>query len=76
MLFVNWAIDPQLLEDVIPKEFELDLYNGKAYLSLVPFEMGGVRPSFSGQMGIDFLELNLRTYITFEQQPGVNHSFA
>merc|ERR1711907_292059 len=71
LLFVNWAIDPQLLEEVIPKELELDLYNGKAYLSLVPFEMGGVRPSFSGQMGIDFLELNLRTYITFEQQPGV-----
>ena len=39
LLFVNWAVDPAVLRNLVPPQFTLDLYKGKAYLSLVPFEV-------------------------------------
>jgi uncharacterized protein YqjF (DUF2071 family) len=33
----NYEIDPKILLPFLPKELELDLYNGKAYMSLVGF---------------------------------------
>ena len=44
LLFVHWPIEPEALRPLIPAQLELDLYDGRAYVGLVPFTMTGVRP--------------------------------
>jgi uncharacterized protein YqjF (DUF2071 family) len=37
IIMANYEIDPKILLPFLPKGVELDLYNGKAYMSLVGF---------------------------------------
>ena len=37
LLFAHWAVDPQVLRAAIPKVLELDTYERRAWLSVVPF---------------------------------------
>ncbi|MBC7397776.1 MAG: DUF2071 domain-containing protein [Bdellovibrionales bacterium] len=71
VLFLHWQIDPALLQPHLP--FELDLFEGKAVISIVPFQMNRIRffmtptiPFFSS-----LWELNLRTYVRVNSVPGV-----
>ncbi len=74
LLFLHWPISPELLRPKIPAQLELDLYEGTAYLGLVPFTMTGVRPvGFPPVWGLSsFHETNLRTYVRLRDgEPGV-----
>ncbi|MDB4353891.1 DUF2071 domain-containing protein [Akkermansiaceae bacterium] len=74
LLFLHWEIDPAILEARIPKRLKVDLFEGKAYVAIVPFFMEKVRPRFLPCLpGLsNFLELNVRTYVIDEQgRPGV-----
>lgn len=64
LALANYVIDPKLLESYIPKGTELDLWNGKCYISLVGFmflntKVLGVRIPFH----VNFEEVNLRFYV-------------
>ncbi|MDB4775930.1 DUF2071 domain-containing protein, partial [bacterium] len=37
--FANWRVSPEILRPLIPSELELDLHEGAAWISLIPFEM-------------------------------------
>ena len=37
IIMANYPIDPKILEPFLPKGVEHDLFNGKAYISLVGF---------------------------------------
>jgi uncharacterized protein len=57
----------------LPRELELDVFEGMAWLGIVPFRMSGVRlrgmppiPRLSA-----FPELNVRTYARYGARPGV-----
>ena len=51
---------------------ELDLYEGRALVGVVPFYMEGVRPSWAPSWSaFNFHELNLRTYVIHNGEPGV-----
>lgn len=73
LLFLHWEIDPAELRPLIPPELEVDTYEGKAWLAVVPFSMKGVaprgcpKPSFVS----DFPEINIRTYVVKDGKPGV-----
>lgn len=74
LLFLHWEYDPDLIQQTLPKGLHVDLFNGKAYIGLIPFFMKDVRvkmmPALPGMS--DFLELNLRTYVYDETgTPGV-----
>ena len=71
VLFVHFRVDPILLQSLIP--FDLDLFDGAAVLSIVPFEMRSVRFPFTPVVpGVSKLrELNLRTYVKVGQETGV-----
>jgi len=57
---------------LVPAALELDLFDGVCYLGLVPFEMKGVRPGWCPRaLGFNFLETNVRTYVTYQNRPGV-----
>ena len=44
LLFLHWTFDPALIRPLVPPRLELDLFDGMAYVGLVPFTMTGVRP--------------------------------
>ena len=44
LLFLHWPVSPDVLRPVVPPQLELDLFDGTAYVGLVPFTMTGVRP--------------------------------
>lgn len=68
----NYAVDPALLERFVPAGTELDLFEGKAWLSLVAFEflatrVKGIRIPFHQTFG----EVNLRFYVRRGKNRGV-----
>ncbi len=70
-LFLNWKVSEAALQHQVP--FPLDLHEGQAVLSLVPFFMDQIRfrglprvPVFSS-----LWELNLRTYVKVNGVPGI-----
>ena len=65
LLFLHWEIDPAQLRPLVPAGLELDLYQGKAFVGLVPFTMRGVRPAGlpSAPWLSSFHETNVRTYV-------------
>jgi len=72
LLFMHWPVPVQALRDAVPSSFELDLYEGVAYVGVVPFAMQSVRPRFvPGPAALDFLETNVRTYVVRGGEPGV-----
>jgi len=72
LLFLHWAVPVETMRGLVPSAFDLDLYEGRAYVGLVPFAMMGVRPRWWPEiLGFNFLETNVRTYVTYQGQPGV-----
>jgi uncharacterized protein YqjF (DUF2071 family) len=72
LLFENWPIDPDVLDAHLPDGLAPDEHDGSAWLSVVPFTNVAVRPKgVPGTLGVRLPELNLRTYVTRDDAPGV-----
>lgn len=77
LLFLHWEMAPELIAPLLPDGLELDLFEGRAYVGLVPFQMANVCPRFVPNMGkfshfyTRFPELNVRTYVVRDGVPGV-----
>ena len=74
LLFLHWECDPAAVAARLPPGLHVDLFEGKAYVGIVPFRMRGVRPRcLPAVPGLsDFLESNVRTYVHDERGvPGV-----
>ena len=72
LLFLHWALPLDAVRPLIPKEVELDPWDGRAWVGVVPFRMQEIRPSWLPRaFALDFLELNLRTYVHFRGRPAV-----
>ncbi len=73
LLFAHWKVDASVLRRLIPRDLELDKYDGCAYVGAVPFTMEGVSPRLVPPLpGLHaFPELNLRTYVKIDGKPGV-----
>ncbi|MBL9121526.1 MAG: DUF2071 domain-containing protein [Phycisphaerae bacterium] len=73
LLFLHWTVDVAAMRVLVPPELELDLWEGQAYVALVPFEMRDTR--FRGLPDIaplrQFPECNVRTYVRHGGQAGV-----
>jgi len=64
LIMANYAIDPEILKPYIPRGVELDLFEGKAFVSLVGFlfrksRIFGIPIPLLGS----FEEINLRFYV-------------
>jgi uncharacterized protein len=74
LLFLHWEIPAAELQALIPPELTIDLFEGKAYVTLVPFTVSGARPVLLPPMpGVSsFDEVNVRTYVHHKGvKPGV-----
>lgn len=74
LLFAHWPVDRALVVSKIPASLELDLYDGAAWVGVVPFSMTNVAPRATPALPwiSAFAELNVRTYVKVgDGKPGV-----
>ena len=73
LTFMHWKVDPERLKPHLPDGLEIDLFNGEAYVGVIPFVMKNVRPrGLPSVPGIStFAEFNVRTYVIKDGQAGV-----
>ena len=76
LTFMHWRVSPKILSHYLPEGIELDLYEGNAYVGLIPFLMKDVHPRLLFPInGIsNFPEFNIRTYVKVNNKPGVYHT--
>jgi uncharacterized protein YqjF (DUF2071 family) len=71
LLFAHWPMPIDALRGLIPAGLELDTFDGRAWLGIVPFRMARVGPAgvpLPGRLGT-FGEVNVRTYVR-PREPG------
>ena len=61
--FLHWELDPETVAARLPDGLDVDTYDGRAWLGVVPLEITAG--------GRSFAELNLRTYVRHDDDPGV-----
>lgn len=76
VLMIHLAVEKEALQEIVP--FELDLFDGRAYVSLVGFEMLGMRIRSWGTPGRWLMKpiathpfLNVRTYVRCRREVGI-----
>ena len=73
LLFAHWPVPAAAMRAMIPRELEIQEWEGSAWIGVVPFRMRGVmRRPLPDLPGISaFPELNVRTYVRGADKPGV-----
>jgi len=72
-LFLHWPVDADALRPLIPRDVQLDVMEGGAWIGIVAFAIAGARarvvpPRFALRT---FGEVNVRTYVTGGGKAGV-----
>jgi uncharacterized protein YqjF (DUF2071 family) len=73
LLFVHWPVRESELAPLVPAPLQLERWEGRPWISVSPFRMTGMRlrglppVPYVGR----FLELNVRTYVTYGGVPGI-----
>jgi uncharacterized protein len=73
LLFMHWPVDESALRPLIPSTLSLDTFDGSAWLAITPFRMSDVHPRYLPSVPplSNFPELNVRTYVTAGDEPGI-----
>ncbi|HEY0071655.1 MAG TPA: DUF2071 domain-containing protein [Chloroflexia bacterium] len=73
LLFAHWPVDAAQLRAAVPRQLELDRFNGEVWLGLVVFRLSGIKLRGTPEIKAvaSFPEANVRTYVTYQGQPGV-----
>ncbi len=73
LLFAHWPIAADVLRPLVPAILPLDIFDGQAWLGVVPFHVSYARPRGVPSIpGVSrFTEMNVRTYVTVQGIPGV-----
>ena len=72
LLFENWRVDADVIAERLPEALDVDTYDGSGWLSVVPYTNVAVRPrGLPAAVGQPLPELNLRTYVTCDGEPGI-----
>jgi uncharacterized protein YqjF (DUF2071 family) len=74
LAFLHWAVDPAAIASLLPPGLEVDTWDGRAYVGIVPFSTRGSRVAFLPPVPgtTSFDEVNVRTYVhRHGRDPGV-----
>ena len=73
LLFAHWSFPKEDIAALLPQGLEVDAFDGKAWVAVVPFRMTDVAPRFVPAVPwlSAFPELNIRTYVSIDGKPGV-----
>jgi uncharacterized protein YqjF (DUF2071 family) len=65
LTFLHWRYPPETIQAILPEGLTVDLYDGAAWVGLVPFQVNGLRlPMMRAIPWISsFPETNVRTYV-------------
>src|SRR5215203_988053 len=67
LIMANYEVDPELLADLVPRGTELDLHEGRCFVSLVGFMFLNTRVlGMPIPFHVNFEEVNLRFYVKRE----------
>ena len=73
LLFVHWRVPAETLRTLVSPHVEIEEREGSAWLGITPFRITALR--FRGLLPVpgisSFLELNVRTYVTDGEKPGI-----
>jgi len=73
LLFAHWVVDVDVLRPLVPASLDIDTFDGRAYVGVIPFAMEDVAPR--GLPAVPylsaFLEVNVRTYVRHGGVDGV-----
>jgi uncharacterized protein len=73
LLFAHWRTSADVLRRHVPDGLQVQEHDGTAWLGVAPFEITGLRPR--GVLPLPlvsrFRELNVRTYVTDGEKPGI-----
>ena len=72
-IFLHWQVELSELKKFVPNELEIDLFEGKPWVSVVAFTMEKIRPKNLPSFPpiSDFNEINIRTYVKSKNKTGV-----
>lgn len=72
-IFLHWEVSEEELRKFVPSDMEIDLFKGRAWVSLVAFSMEKIRPKYLPAFApiSNFDEINIRTYVCYKGKPGV-----
>ena len=73
LAFLHYRAPVAALQPLLPRGLELDLYQGEAYVGVVPFLMRDIAPTWWPRaLAFNFHETNVRLYVTHRgRDPGV-----
>lgn len=73
LAFLHWRVPAETIEPRLPPGLELDTFDGDAWIGVTPFRLTGgrLRGFVPLPRASSFLELNVRTYVTAEDKPGI-----
>jgi len=73
LLFMHWPLPAEALRPLIPHRLTIDLFEGEAWIGVVPFTIWDARPVFTPPLPwlSEFHEINVRTYVHLDCVPGV-----
>jgi len=73
VIFLHFEVSLQELRVLVPNELEIDMFEEKAYVSIVAFTMEKIRPRLLPSLSFisDFHEINVRTYVKKNGKTGV-----
>ena len=72
-IFLHWQVNITELQKFVPKKLEIDLFDGKPWISVVAFTMEKIRPKNLPPFPpiSNFYEINIRTYVKHNNKTGV-----
>ena len=73
LLFAHWRVDADALRRFVPGGLEIDEQDGGAWFGITPFVLTGFRLRGTLPLPVisSFPEINVRTYVTAEEKPGI-----
>jgi uncharacterized protein YqjF (DUF2071 family) len=65
LTFLHWPYDPEVVQALLPAGLTVDVHDGQAWVSLVPFQMRRAGPTWLPSIPYlsNFWETNVRTYV-------------
>jgi len=74
---IHFEVDAEALQRDVP--YQVDLWNDRAFVSLVAFALRGMRPRWGGRLGALLFQpiashefLNVRTYVRHDEEAGIH----
>ncbi|WP_135122138.1 YqjF family protein [Jeotgalibacillus proteolyticus] len=73
LLFMHYPVLKERLQELVPKELEIDTFKGQAWITVIPFKVSDMRLRYLPPFPYlnTYLELNVRTYVKRKGRTGI-----